>query len=181
MRIIELLILLPMLLSACSQKQVKFVPIVADEAGQSVVYIYRQNSLSNIIISPDLLVDGKTEAIIKNNSYINFLLKPGQHNIKLDLSDRYEGENEADFMIDGEKVYFFKVTTKMKFKLNQPYDRSFDIHQVDSSLALKELQNIRTIEKHPKTKRVVSKDNMTIFDEEKTTFSIQKTRSPFSK
>ena len=127
LRIVIFFLIISLSLSACLREQVRFVPVKSDEIGESIVYIYRPDNLSNIVISPDLLIDGKKEISIKNNSHVNFLLKSGEHNLRLELSDHYEGQKELDIQLKEGKVYFYKVITKMKFKMNQPYERRFDM------------------------------------------------------
>jgi hypothetical protein len=178
---IILLIIIPLSLPACIRQQPAFVPVIAGETGESVIYLYRENNLSNILVSPDLLVDGEKKTIIRNNSYIKFLLKSGQHNIKLDLSDRYEGKIELNVSLGESRVYYFKVTTKMTFRMNQPYDRRFDIQQVNSSLALRELQEIPSIDKKTTSRQLTVKEDKNIEIKNESSFSIQKTRTPFSR
>ncbi len=180
MRIIKLLILSVLFLPACSHERIRFIPIEVNEAGKSIIYIYRQNSSSNIIVSPDILVDGKKQSLIKNNSYIHFFLPAGQHNIKLALNDRYEGQKELDVFIDEGHAYFFEITTKMQFRMNQPYLRRFDFYQVDKALALNEMQGIPSMKKKTKTKKYFFKDSVSEDKKEDASFSTQKTRSPFS-
>jgi len=178
---IAVVFVISLFLLACSRDIIRFIPVKVDKVNQSVIYIYRQNNFSNIVISPGLLIDGVNKISIKNNSYVSFFIKPGKHNIKLELNDRYEGQKELDIQLDGREVSFYEITTKMKFKLNQPYERRFDIRQVESDLAIKEIQNIPSAVNSLKTKYTISTGSKDVDDKEEVNFSIQKTSSPFSK
>ena len=52
-------------ISSCLRNEVDFIPVSAEINDKPVIYIYRQNNLSNITVSPDLLIDGKKEISIK--------------------------------------------------------------------------------------------------------------------
>ena len=165
-------------------------PVSGDGA---IVYIYRPDSLSNIMISPAIFINGKKSSEIKNGTYISVSLPTGKHVFKLELGDRYDGQHAVNLMLKDAEVYFLRIDTKLKFKKNDLYERSFDISSVASSDALMAIRNCKKTdtnrqrlrpESMASEQKLKSSENEpdTIFsNDEKSRFSISKTKNPFEK
>ena len=181
MVILRLLHLLPFifLLSSCSSNNSIFVALVPSIENQSIIYIYRPASFSNVVISPMLKINGDDNVEISNNSYSYVQLTAGKHIFKLDLSKRYIGNTEIALDIKPQKTYFLKISTSLEFEKNKPYTRRFDIKQRHKDIALAEIKNIPYTEKN-KTD-IGIKTTSTTDKTEDSQFSTDKTRNPFSK
>ena len=190
-------------LFGCSTKIVKFSVIEPVMGEGAVVYIYRPNSLSNVVISPDVLIDGKKEFEIKNNVYTSLTLPAGVHAFNLALSKRYEGQHSIELELSDAEVYFLRIDTKMKFQMNDLYKRRFDILKISKDIALLEISECRDLhEKQNQHDKIVQKEKSLspvldvtkvktetvekekasiLNDDPDSVFSISKTKNPFSK
>ena len=109
------------------------------------------------------------------------MLNTGEHNIKLLLNDRFKSQKELDIQLDKGKVYFYKITTRIKFIMNQAYDRYFDIQPVYKSFAIQDMQGISSVKTSSEDEQVFSQNKRNTNDKEDFGFSIQKTRFLFSR
>ncbi len=174
-------VFLVVLLSGCSHQTTKFVPVSAN-SDHSVVYLYRPNSLSNVVISPSVLVNGNKTGSIKNNTYIQYQLAPGKHRFELDVAERFDGNKQLSINLETGQVYFLRVDTELKFKKNDLYYRRFDILKVEKSVALTEIANCQNVNKK-RTETVVTDEPKLQEkpDPEREVYSISKSRDPFAK
>jgi len=169
------------LTTACSVKKTTFTALQPSLEKGSLVYIYRPSSMSNAIVSPDLMIDGEKTFTLSNNSYTYKYLPAGKHIFKLDLSNRYIGKTDYELDVLTENTYFIKASTSLKFEKNKPYTRRFDLTLIPSSIAIKEISKIPRTKENQNTKnkkRVIEKPPEGVEDDQ---FSINKTRNPFSK
>jgi len=192
------ILLLVVSLSGCVKKESTF--FIKDPAlGEgAIVYIYRPDSSSNIVISPDVLIDSEKKNKIENKTYMSVSLPPGEHAFNLDLSSRYDGKHSIDLVLNDGQVYFLRIDTKMKFKMNDLYERSFDIRNISAGVALSEINECKDMDEkirrnakasQRKTKLSESsenkepeKENASILeDDPDSQFSTSKTRNPFSR
>lgn len=181
---LKFIILLPalsFLITACSVKNSTFIALKPSLKTGSLVYIYRPSSMSNAMVSPDLIIDGKKSFSISNNSYAYQYLPAGKHTFKLDLSSRFIGKTEYNLEVLAEQTYFLKTSTSLKFEKNKPYTRRFDLMLVPSNIALSEISEIPFIgdkETEKTQKQITDMAPEGVKDDQ---FSINKTRNPFSK
>jgi len=190
--------LLAYLLSGCATKSSSFSVIQPVAGKGALVYVYRPNSMSNILISPDVLVDGDKKFKIKSNEYMAMYLPAGKHRFSLNLSKRYEGQHLVDLTLVDAKIYFLRVDAKMKFQMNDQYKRRFDILNVSNDLAVTEISECRhsgkkqdknavaaqtVIESSPGTESMEAETEgaSILADDPASKFSISKTKNPFSK
>ena len=187
-------------LSSCVSQTPQF--IVPDPvSGQgAIVYIYRPDSIANILVSTAVLVNGDKKFDINNNTYMSITLPAGKHVISLDLEKRYEGLHLVEIDLADSQIYFLRVDTKMKFQMNARYLRRFDITNVTGELALTEIgkcRNLAATKSKPVTlskKSVVeesadpipqvneSPENESILtNDPDSRFSTTKTKNPFSR
>lgn len=167
---------------SCTKKTPNFVEASSVKESESVLYIYRPYSMSNIVITPDVLIDGKKQAEIENNKYLYLVVPQGEHTIELDLAKRYTGQQSLMLNIEKGKTIYLRVNTSMKFQMNKPYDRSFSIEEIEKEAALLEIQGTVYAGKDIKTKsekRLVDSEKQEEVKENQ--FSISKTRNPFAK
>ena len=188
------LLLIPVcVLSACAHKSSVFLALDSADDNEAIVYVYRPNSLSNIVVSPDILIDGKKKFESKNNTYMAMRLPAGEHQFRLDLASRYQGQHSVSLNLLPMQQYFIRVDTRMKFQKNNLYLRYFDIFNVSNDIAVKEIKSCRYIGKR---KLAVSRENPLLSSEDEVLkaeskevlindtdaeFSILKTRDPFAK
>ena len=126
------------LLAGCVTAVATFIP-EPNSATDAVVYIYRPDTLANILVTPPVIIDGTTVFNINNNQYRTLHLPQGQHRIKLDLADRYLGGHEITIDAANGQSYFLRIDTSLRHTQNRPYDRRFDIRQIVESEALTEI------------------------------------------
>lgn len=128
-----------LLITGCAEAPAQFDIRQTRSDNAAVVLIYRPDAMANIMISPEVLVDGKPVFVIHNNQYHALQLAAGAHRIRLDLTERYQGEHEITLDTRIGQSYFLRIDTAMQFQQNRPYDRSFDIQSVAEAEALPQI------------------------------------------
>ncbi len=174
-----------LLVNSCVVEQKKpFVPVAPSAEKGSVVYVYRPNSFSNVVVSPDVLIDGSKTFPISNNKYTYVYLQPGTHTLKLDLDERYKGDKEHVLEVEPGEIYYLRIDTSMKFKTYENYARTFSINRVDAAIGLNEINETRYIKPKMPSKYLfdrVSESGESTPDKKESTFSIEKTTDPFGR
>jgi len=169
------------LLVSCGIKKSNFVEIEAKRGTDSVVYVYRPYSISNILLSPDVMVDGEKIFELQSNSYFGVSLSKGDHIIKLGLSERYAGVHQMSIKTKQDKTVYLRVTSALEFQKNKPYNRSFNLEEVSEAVALSEIQKTKNINKITKDKVVTENKIESESEVEEESFTISKSRNPFNK
>jgi len=169
-------------LVACASQPVVFEPLQPGADKRSIVYVYRLSSLANSMISPKLLLNEHAVFELKNDSYQYNRVAPGKHIFRLDLGERFEGNKKITLNVLPNKTYFIRVTSTLRFEMNKPYTRSFNLQLVEPSVALHELASISAERKAQSSSK---KDEIQAdYVSEKADdprFSIENTRNPFYK
>ena len=167
---------------SCVTKKSSLVEVKVENETDSIVYIYRPYSTSNIVISPDVLMDGEKQAEIENNKYLYLVVPQGEHTVELDLTQRYTGQQQLTLNIEKGKAIYIRVNTSMKFQKNKLYDRSFSFEVIEKEAARLEMQETvyagKENKKQSDTKLVNSEKQQDVKQDQ---FSISKTRNPFGK
>jgi len=181
-----LIMLLMAFVTACTTKKSNFVEIKPTIESEAALYIYRPYSMSNIMIQPEIYIDGEKTTDIKNSSFHYFFLPEGKHTVKLEIGERYSGVQQVDVSLKQPDVMYLRVNTSLKFEKNKPYSRSFSIEVVDKEKALTEIQATQYAGKKNNSKKEESineKESSTETENSvaKDQFSIEKTRNPFAK
>ena len=122
-------------LTGCASTPVSFNSREQFADNLSVVFIYRPDTLANIMVTPGIMVDGATSLAISNNQYQVLKLPAGQHHFKLELTERYQGNTEITLETGSGQSYFLRIDSTMKFQQNRPYDRSFNMLSVTEAEA----------------------------------------------
>lgn len=164
-------------LSACSTVSERFDLSARASATSAVVYIYRPNAMSNMMVAPDVLIDDAKTFAIRNNHYHVLYLPSGKHQIKLDLSERYQGVSQIDLETVAGQNYFLRVSTAVKFQMNQPYDRWFNLERVSLEMAQDEIAQCKPYEQENKPSRIETISQ----ESQESEYSSRKFRNPFSK
>lgn len=148
-----------------------------------LLYLYRPDSMSNILISPRLSVDGAGAFPFKNDHYTYLQLPAGDHRVQLLLSERYQGHHEFEFSAETGQVHYLRIGTKMAFRKNDLYVRRFDLQPVSAEIAREEMASCRYFSLQaedkaddPATGSVESQPRA-----DDSSFSINKSRDPFSR
>jgi len=169
-------------LMGCTSKHTVFEVIQPSSEKGSIVYVYRPSAMANAMTSPALLFNGELISTLERNSYLYRHVTPGLHVLNLDLGERYTGIKKIVLNVRPNEVYFIRMTSELRFEMNKPYTRIFNLEPVDSSTALHELASISVKDKSKPSIRGgevevgVSSENI-----EDAQFSIENTRNPFSK
>lgn len=143
----------------------------------ATVYIYRPNAMANVMVTPEVMIDGSKVFSINNNYYHVLQLPEGKHRLSLNLAERYQGINEISLETLVGQNYFVRVSTAVKFQKNKPYDRWFNLEQVSAQVAEAEIVLCKPyVSKEMEVVGETSKQDAT--DAE---YSSQKFRNPFSK
>ena len=172
--------------SACTTTPVKFVPVEPAGTGLSIIYVYRVQSVSNMMISPVLQVDGIEQFPVKNGRYSYLELTPGMHEFQLKSGGNYPGRKKIALETRADRRYFLKIDSSLQFKKNQPYSRSFSITDVVEPVALAEIAECDFMEARMPSKYLWSKGQKKVpvtteQENSDANFEIEKTRNPFSR
>lgn len=181
-----LIMLFMLAVTACSTKKSNFVEVKPSSESETALYIYRPYSMSNIMITPEIVLDGEKITDIKNSSYRYFFLPQGKHTVELEIDERYSGVQKVDVNLQQSKTVYLRVNTSLKFEKNKPYSRSFSLEVVDKETALTEIQATQYADKKKNNKKeVLTNESETSSNSQdevaKDQFTIQKTRNPFAK
>ncbi len=191
-RSVTIITIIVMLLS-CSAKNNK-LDIVAPEnysVIDAVVYVYRQHSMANIMVSPKILFDTGQSIDIKNNQYQYVVFKQDEKLVKrridIEVANRYGGVHTLNINTRQGEVVYLRLSTSLKFEKNQPYNRQFNLQKVGGQIAMSEIRKITyagpTKNKEDTgrlTKQEVEAENQpeSQADEQ---YTIMKARNPFNK
>ncbi len=178
--------LLLFLIVSCSAKNTSFVEVEPDLSADSVIYIYRSDSMSNIMVNPTVLIDGEKQQVIKNKSHFYVVIAEGKHEVELQLADRYAGVQKLSLDLLPGGGSYLRVNTSLKFEQNKPYSRSFNIERIDREIAVNEINKTsyigqvddKGIDTKLEEKTISTESDM---ESGKDQFSISKNRNPFSK
>ena len=90
------------------------------------------------------------------------------------MDKRYTGNHELVVNPGTQNPVYLRVSTSIKFEMDKPYSRRFNIEQVERNIALREIVKTKYF-----TKKVKNKEQGKI--KSLSEFSTLKTRNPFSK
>jgi len=169
-------------LMGCAPKYTVFEAIQPSSEKGSIIYVYRPSAMANAMTSPALLFNGELVTKLERNSYLYRYVIPGRHILSLDLGERYTGNKKIVLNVRPNKAYFIRMTSELRFEMNKPYTRIFNLEPVDSSTALHELANI-SVERQSGMLLTGGELEADVSSEdvENTHFSIENSRNPFSK
>lgn len=169
-----------LLLAACSTttNTNTFTPVSAKD-NQAVVYFYRPFTASNAIYSPDLYLNGEFKLSLKSGKNLLLTLSPGEHTFELEPDSNYSGLTAISLNLNAGYTYYIRLDSSLKINSAsnyKPYQRSFNLINIEEKLAIKEIAQCCTINSN-KTALKSEKPG-----EKKSTerFSVDKTQNPFS-
>ena len=169
-------------LTACNStvNNTYFVPL-STETDQVAVYIYRPTTMANAIYSPELYVDGELKLFIKNGKNTRLTLSPGEQVFEIAPDENYSGLTELHLNLSSGNTYYLRVDTSLQINNNaatyQPYQRSFDLVNVDAALATEQIT--RCCSSKEKTSGHAA-EIKPVKKETAEGFSVEKTQNPFS-
>lgn len=190
------------LLMSCAKKHADFVGVPENQWLHStdgskigsVVYVYRQNSMANIMLSPKMRIDENQSIEIKNNSYQYVLLPYVEntgvdsktHVFKIDVTDRYAGEHKLSVNIKSGESIYLRLSTTVKLENRKGFNRSFNLEKMPRETALNEIKKTRYIgainkQEDKNAGAKASESGSKSSDEGEGRFSISKSRNPFDK
>ncbi len=181
-----LLLLMLLVTASCVTKKSAFIEVDVNHKTLPVVYIYRLHSMSNIMLSPDVFIDGEKKFNIKNKSYEYISMSPGEHNFKLALTERFSGVQQIKVSVKPNEIIYLRINTALKFEMNKPYSRSFDIEKVEKKIAFREMQQTEFSAKQAVLEKSSGseKQNLQLKIPDAVNnneYSIKKSRNPFVK
>ncbi len=175
--LISLLFVCLFIINGCSTTPGYFDIARHASTSSAVVYIYRPNSMANVMVSPDVVIDGNKNFALGNNYYHVVQVAEGTHQISLDLAERYQGNNNIILETKSGQDYFLRISTKVKFQKNKPYDRWFILERVSAPEARKEIALCK-----PYVPEIKQEASEAVKQESKESeYSSQKFNNPFSK
>ncbi len=180
-RVLNILLIHLFVLTACSTaNNVKpFTPQLAAD-NQAIVYFYRPFATSNIMYSPDLYINDEFKLPIKNKKNTRFTLPPGHYKFELEPDKSYSGVTSLSLNLNAGSTTFIRVDTSLKIKsapAYEPYQRSFNLTEVDQQLAVKEITECCMAEN---IKSNADQQTDTVKKQNEQGFSVDKTQNPFS-
>ncbi len=170
--------LLILMLVSCAPRQDTFISVPLD-AEQALLYVYRPHNFSNVLIVPRLRIDEQHELNMADGQCVWMSLAPGRYSLQLQLAERYQGQHRLDIELLAGERRFVALTTQLKFRKNQLYDRRFDLQSIDAQQALQQINACSAygepaIDHQGSTESEADKPRQS-------EFSIQKSRDPFSR
>lgn len=112
------LLILLVVLSACSTSGVKFKQVGKIPDNVATIYVYRPFLTYNMAGWPDIYINGKKEFALKNSGYGVLQLAPGKHEIKAkgskQLTNWFPKPVSINFDFVAGKEYFVRVLPKFK-------------------------------------------------------------------
>lgn len=169
-------------LTACAPKRVVFEPMQPSAEKGSLVYVYRSLVMANAMTSPIVLLNGELVSKLESNSYLHRYVMPGRHVLSLDLGERYTGNKKIDLNVKPNTAYFVRMTSELRFEMNKPYTRIFNLELVNSIVALSEMADISAdVKSKSSSKEIEVVADVKTDGTEDAGFSIENTRNPFAK
>lgn len=194
--------MLAALLMSCAKKHAEFVELPEDQWLQlpntsktgSLVYIYRQNSMANIMVSPKMSIDKKPSVKIKNNSYQYVLLENlkskdtdyQKYVFEIDVANRYTGNHKINVNIKQGEIIYLRLSASLKFENKKDFNRGFNLEKVSKNTAMNEIKTTQYIGvlnqlENKNNKYNAGKDELKSDAKNEGRYSISKTRNPFKK
>ena len=170
--------------TGCTSSRQLLVMPQPQTAEQVSVYVYRPAAMANVVVSPNVLIDGDKRFELKNDSYQLLYLTAGKHDIELELAERFDGNRNIQLVMEPGSVHYLKITTEMKFKKNDLYYRRFDIHSIPAEQALNEIRTCRYLGNTGKKEPVITSEqeaDAEVSESEEAQYSISKSRDPFAR
>lgn len=136
--------------------------------------------MANAIYSPELYVDDAFALFIKNGKSTRLTLSPGEHVFEIAPDENYAGLTKLRLNFSAGNTYYLRVDTSLQIKntaIYQPYQRSFDLVNVDTALATEQITKCcSNKEKTPDHAAEIE----SVKKEPAEGFSVEKTQNPFS-
>lgn len=174
-----------MLLSGCAHHDATFSPAAAADDGRALVYIYRPAQISNVMLSPTVVIDGEAVFDTQTGAYVVLSIAAGTHRFILDSEQHLAGNDELLMQLGSGRVSYLRIDSALQFETGKPYTRSFGIVRVDAPTALDEIASCRHQQARLPSKYLwpaAAPD--TAADEaqavEPATFTIEKSGNPFA-
>ena len=170
-------------LVGCAGHQSVFVPVAASAESGSVVYIYRPAKTANVMLTPDVIIEGVKSFGISSGDYKQLYLTPGKHVIRLAATDGNTPVVEHDLEVAREQVHYLRVDASMKLEFGQtyqPYQRKFALIEVSAEKAVTEIASCVDMDDHVRKKKPADAAASQT-EENEATFSVDKTANPFSR
>jgi hypothetical protein len=163
------------MVAACSNQASTFVPAPQDADKGSIVYIYRPYATSNLMMSPEVMIDDVERFSIGNGDYRYLYLKTGRHTVGLNPTGQYKTDAVLVLSVEADNSYYLRVQTLLKFEPDTMNTRKFWIEEVAEKQALREIAD--TGYSGPMQQ---SMDGQTEDGGSMQGFSVDKTRDPFA-
>ena len=149
----------------------------------SVVYVYRPTKIANVMLTPDLSIAGVEKIAMANGVYKKIYMSPGVYAVRLQEIEGSTESVEHELKVTRGQVYYLRVDASMKLDTGaqgyQPYKRKFELKNVPSKQAKKEIVHCKDMDAVKKRKPVARSENGNA-DGDDASFSVDKTQNPFS-
>ena len=179
-----IILLMSVFITACESSSKKFVVKEPSADKGSVVYLYRPRDVANVMLTPEIIVDGLAVQSLANGEYRQLYLSPGVHVINLLAVEGYTAEKQLSVKVKPESVHYLRLMSSLDMKTGARYSafkREFGVREVSAVVALNELDDCRDAD--AKAVQKITTSN-TEDQADKTTggirFSIEKMSDPFS-
>lgn len=135
--------------------------------------------MANAMYSPDLYINDEYKLAIKNGKNTRLTLRPGDYKFELEPGGSYSGLRLVSKTLDAGNTYYIRVDTSLKIESvtqYEPYQRSFNLINVDEKLAINEITKCCTT----KSTTAIAAEPETLDKKSHDGFSTDKTQNPFS-
>lgn len=168
-------------LAACNAKggTNTFTPRAA-KPEQVIVYLYRPAVMSNAIYSPSLYINGEFKHSIKNGENTRLSLNAGEYIFELEPNKNYSSLTRLSLNLNSGTTYFLRVDTSLKIEKTtdyKPYQRIFNLINVDENIAINQITECCMNENKKKTD---TSEASLLTKKTRDGFSVDKTQNPFS-
>lgn len=179
------LVFLVLFISACTTGKKSFEVSEPSLEKGSVVYLYRPHDVSNIILKSEINIDGTETQALSSGEYRQIYLQPGEHLVNLLPIEGYTQPEQLALNVEPDSVHYLRLSSSLSMETGvrySAYQRKFDLEEVSSSQALKQLASCRDVEVLA-SNEVQSADTVESNkqDAAESRFSLEKTRNPFSR
>ncbi len=180
LRLFMLILCPPLFLTACTTTQQPLTLSLSDQVrtDQGMLYLYRPQALRNVLQSPQLMLNGRAEAVLSSGELIRLPLVPGQQRLSLQLAQQ-NLPTALDVHVQAQKLYFVRLHSALSFSAQQGWQREFHLQQVDQETALAEMQPM--LQKQHKLMVSEAETEADKTEDRGSRFSIQKTQNPFAR
>ena len=107
------IIIVQLFISGCGATGEIYKGLEPLKENNAQIYIYRPSKFYQGLAWPTVFIDGQDRFTLKNGGYVNTLLTPGDHTLKLGAANFFSnwsvGDIKVDLTLEPNQRYFYKL------------------------------------------------------------------------